>query len=154
MARGVYQRKPIEASVVEEAAKARFWAHVHMGGPNECWLWTGVTSKGYGLMGAGGRKYRVHRFAYELLVGPIPDGLVLDHLCRVRNCVNPAHLEPVTDLENILRGERASKTHCIHGHEFTPENTSRNAAGHRDCLTCKRGRNARHRARRREGTRV
>src|SRR6266496_2265386 len=88
----------------------RFWAKVdRSGGSRACWLWTGKTGRdGYGRIGLGGRgalvRVRAHRFAYELLIGPIPDGLQIDHLCRVRHCVNPAHLEPVTQRENILRG--------------------------------------------------
>ena len=81
--------------------------------------------------------------AYELLVGPIPEYLTLDHLCRVRNCVNPAHLEPVTSAENILRGmsspaQNARKTECLNGHAFTVENTLINVIGARVCRTCTR----------------
>ena len=80
---------------------ARFWAKVDK--TETCWLWTGGQSAGYGRFGFKGRpNLGAHRFAYELLVGPIPPGLDLDHLCRVRNCVNPDHLEPVTRRENLL----------------------------------------------------
>jgi len=98
----------------------RFWERVDAsGGEDSCWLWIGyIDSKGYG--GLGGR--RAHRIAYELLVGPIPHGLQLDHLCRVTSCINPRHLEPVTNAENARRA-RAARTHCKRGHEFTPENT-------------------------------
>ena len=82
-----------------------------------------------------------HRVAYELTNGPIPDGLELDHLCRVRHCVNPSHIEAVTHRENTLRGtgpipHRARQSHCKHGHEFTPENTYRLPNGCRHCRTC------------------
>ncbi|TDD77726.1 HNH endonuclease [Actinomadura rubrisoli] len=92
----------------------------------------------------------VHRFVYESLVGPIPEGLVLDHLCRVRACCNPAHLEPVTDRVNILRGAsitaaNARKTHCDHGHEFTSQNTYRHR-GRRLCRACNRDAVARYAA--------
>lgn len=101
-----------------------------------CWLWTGATTVGYGRFRGSG----VHRMAYEELVGPIPDGLVMDHLCRVRHCVNPAHLEPVTLAENVRRGlsgrYQASKTHCPQGHEYSPENTYVTKVGQRKCRTC------------------
>ena len=71
----------------------------------ECWLWTAATNRaGYGLLGIPGRSTLAHRIAYEEYVGPVPDGLELDHLCRVRRCVKPAHLEPVTRSENVRRG--------------------------------------------------
>lgn len=88
---------------------ARFWSYVRKTGPDECWMWTGAIcgaprGKGYGHLNIGGRLVMAHRFAYELLVGPIPEGLVLDHLCREQYCVNPAHLEPVTQRTNVHRG--------------------------------------------------
>jgi len=84
-------------------AADRFWAKVDKS--DTCWTWTGSRNgRGYGLfMVAPGSCVRAHRFAYELLVGPIPDGLQLDHLCGVKACVNPSHLEPVTNEENSRR---------------------------------------------------
>lgn len=82
---------------------ARFWAKVNK--TASCWLWTaGIEGDGYAIYWHGGTSHRAHRFAYKALVGPIKRGLVLDHTCGVRHCVNPAHLEPVTNAENIRRG--------------------------------------------------
>jgi len=121
----------------------RLWSRVDRSDPESCWLWPGATSDGYGQIGIGqGERVYVHRLAYELLVGPIPQGLQLDHLCRVRHCVNPAHLEPVTGWENNRRSSsptavNARKTHCRFGHEFTPENTYVFSTGSRRCRTCR-----------------
>ena len=95
----------------------------------DCWLWTGgLSSTGYGQLKINGRQTKAHRAAYEELVGPVPEGLDLDHLCRVRRCINPAHLEPVTRRENTLRGisfaaQLAQQTHCKRGHAFDEKNT-------------------------------
>jgi hypothetical protein len=106
-----------------------------------CWLWTGyIDPKGYGVIGVGGRKLsKVHRYSYERFIGPVPDGLQLDHLCRVRHCANPAHLEPVTNRENVIRGNaaRPDRTHCNRGHEFNEENTYINPKGRRECRVCR-----------------
>lgn len=130
----------------------RFWANVDKSG--ECWLWTAATTReGYGTIRFNGVTTCAHRIAYELLVGPIPQGLELDHLCRTPACVNPAHLEPVTHRENMLRGRgvaaaHASQTHCLRGHPFDEENTLR-LQGKRVCRACvqirRRNRSARDR---------
>ena len=126
-----------------EHLPSRFWGRVAAGDPRNCWQWLGPTRfKGYGFITLNQRTRPVHRVAYELTVGPIPTGLVLDHLCRNRVCVNPLHLEPVTNRENILRGEAPSavhalKTHCPQGHEYNPENT-RISKGRRHCRLCQR----------------
>lgn len=127
----------------------------------ECIIWTAyVNETGYGKFRADGKSVRAHRYAYELEVGPIPVGLVLDHLCRNTRCVNPAHLEPVTLRENFRRGIRphSNKTHCPRGHEYTEENTYRGRAGgnKRECRTCNRlfGRAPRQRVQRRPGVGV
>jgi hypothetical protein len=89
----------------------------------DCIRWTGVRgAKGYGHIGVDGKTRIVHRVAYELLVGPIPDGLEIDHRCRVRDCINVAHLEPVSHVENVRR-RRDNPDHCAQGHPFTEENT-------------------------------
>lgn len=82
----------------------------------------------------------VHRAAYEVLVGPVPEGLELDHLCRVRHCYNPSHLEPVTRLENMRRTMKNGPDHCPQGHEYTPENSYVHARGDRQCRACNRDR--------------
>lgn len=119
-----------------------------------CWLWTGrLDGGGYGDFWHSGRYSKAHRYSYEVLVGPIPDGMQLDHLCRTRHCVRPDHLEPVTQAENIRRGvnhERA-KTHCSKGHTYDEANTY--LAPHRtmrNCRTCNREAQRRARARRAE----
>jgi hypothetical protein len=109
-----------------------------------CWIWTAALNDGYGVFWTGERNTYAHRFAYEQLVGEIPTGLQIDHLCRNRSCVNPEHMEPVTGRVNILRGytfaaQQASRTHCPEGHAFTEENTYRRG-NHRECLKCRRRR--------------
>jgi hypothetical protein len=117
-----------------------------------CWLWIGnLGVTGYGYMSYQNVTYRAHRLAYMSANGPIPEGLVLDHLCRTRNCVNPDHLEPVTQLVNVMRGESfgatmARRTHCVHGHEFNPKNTRVDRIGRRHCRPCEAARMRRKRA--------
>lgn len=110
----------------------------------DCWTWNGrLTRHGYGTYSPAyraGYSLLVHKAAYQILVGPVPEGLELDHLCRNRACYNPAHLEPVTHAENMIRAS-ASVTHCKAGHEYTPENTYWKTAasnGRRACRTCHR----------------
>lgn len=128
----------------------RFWEKVDKAGPNGCWLWTAsLNEHGYGYFGRGrgvtGVTTKAHRVAYELVVGPLPEGMVLDHICSVRSCVNPAHLEPVTQRENLRRSPvvittvYAARTKCARGHEFTGENLIVRD-GVRVCRACQRAR--------------
>lgn len=138
---------------------ARFWSKVDKNGPvsayrpalGKCWMWTGTINdrSGYGYFTVGNsradrRNRSAHRYSYELIVGPVPRALDVDHLCRVRNCVNPAHLEAVTRKENVRRASRAlwelRDNRCAKGHEMTPENTLI------ICATCANVRNGRRRS--------
>ena len=124
---------------VTPAVEDRFWTKVNK--TNGCWLWTSNERGGYGLFKFNGKNVQAHRFSYELKNGPISNGLSLDHLCRVTNCVNPNHLEPVTHRENVLRGaspaaQHARQTHCKHGHELTIDNIYTGTKGHRQCRAC------------------
>jgi hypothetical protein len=146
-------------------SKPGFWARVNKTAAGGCWEWTSTAKTrpdryGYGLYSTrinGRRVQLVHRIAWELLRGPIPAGMQLDHLCRNRLCVNPDHLEPVTNRENTLRGtspaaRNALKTHCKHGHQLTPENIrDRGGLNGRECRECIRRRRRDYKRRTREG---
>lgn len=143
----------------------RIWKYVQKG-PG-CWIWTGsMQANGYGNIAlslredfkGGSGRLLAHRAMYELLKGPIPAGLDLDHICRVRKCVNPEHLEPVTRQVNVLRGQtvtaaNAIKTHCIHGHPFDESNTRikkrPNGKQSRNCKACDARQTAEYKARKR-----
>ncbi len=133
------------------------WCSVTDGG---CWLWLGDTagngeSNQYGRIRVNGKAWRAHRLSYVNANGPIPDGLVIDHLCRNRLCINPAHLEAVPQRVNVMRGEgvgaaNARKTTCANGHPFTPENTivcARRGGTFRGCRTCRAASSAKYRSR-------
>lgn len=131
-------RRGHENRVRFESEVARIERFVEFG--SDCWIWTGSCQvDGYGRVQFRGKSWRAHRAIYTLLVDEIPEGLVLDHLCRNPSCVNPEHLEPVTQQENSLRGLMGRlKTECPKGHLYSEENTYRNSRGHRYCRTCKR----------------
>lgn len=134
----------------------RFWSKVERRGPDDCWLWTGkLKPNGYGRIRVNKprRMEYAHRVAYELLVGPIPDGLEVDHVrdrgCQHRHCVNPAHLEAVTHRENNRRSDSpaavaARKTHCVNGHLLAGANLYM-WSGNRYCRTCRRAADLRSR---------
>ena len=126
-------------SAILHSTLDRFWAKVQK--TDTCWLWTAaINPKGYGQFKHGNMVY-AHRFSYEQAKGPIPKGLQIDHLCRVRHCVNPDHLEAVSRRTNILRGEgfaakQHRQTHCKNGHLLIRENIYVNKEGHRRCKIC------------------
>jgi hypothetical protein len=163
---------PLKVTVIRADDERRFWSHVDKRRPDECWLWTaGLSRHGYAPFSVGGKAVGAHRWAYERFVGPIPEGLVIDHMCHVagectdagrdclhRRCVNPMHLKAKPHRDNVLRGNgtaavNARKTHCDKGqHEFTPENTYIiPSTGGRVCRTCEAARWDRGRRRRRDG---
>lgn len=126
------------------SVEERFRSHVHVA-DDGCWLWRGDTNdKGYGRFYVVGRHRPAHTWSYEHFVGPIPDGLEPDHLCRVRNCVNPEHLEPVTHRENSQRAAY-SRTHCVKGHPLPGPN----AHGRRVCRPCANERSRAYKKRKR-----
>lgn len=150
--------------VVQQPVRDDVWSRVDAGG--DCWVWTGDKSKVasgayYGIIATtnGDRRTRTgaHRFIYELLVGAIPAGLQIDHLCRNTLCVNPDHLEAVPGAVNVNRMpwnsyiKNSRKTHCKYGHEFTPANT-RIRGGSRRCITCDKANNRRSYLKQRGGT--
>ena len=123
-----------------------FWIKVSV--IENCWEWQGhrYNWKGwkYGIYSIEGKEYKAHRVSWTLLKGEIPDGLVIDHLCRNHSCVNPQHLEPVSNAENVRRGVgKKNKTHCINGHPYTKKNvhtyySSKYPNGRRQCKICSR----------------
>lgn len=142
--RALRQTRPSPQLTPEDIT--RFWQKVeqphHWG---ECWKWTGTLQHtGYGTFKTNGANYGAHRIAYQLVIGDIVSGLYIDHLCRNRGCVNPYHMEPVSLVENVLRGDAWSgknlrKTHCPKGHPLTPDNIVQapSVKGRRNCKTCK-----------------
>lgn len=157
-ARALVSRKPTSASQYCASCAAsrrkgmdlyaRLDAYIEVDPDTTCWIWRRKrTEDGYGRISVGGRQRPTHRLNYERFVGPIPDGYHIDHLCRVRACCNPDHLEAVPPAVNVLRSDgraaiNARKVACIRGHAFTDENTIRyvdaDGSEHRGCRTCQR----------------
>lgn len=157
-----YKQRRLAAggSFSRPSIEERFLRRIDKNGPiaihepalGRCWVWTGPLFDGYGRIKIGGRNGRhvgAHRWAYEHWVGPVPDGFELDHFaCDNRACANPDHVKPVTHRVNSLRSAvnvtalNAIKTHCLRGHEFTPENTHIIPSG-RSCRACERLRGSR-----------
>lgn len=137
---------PDPALIWEKGMAVKVWQRISVDRSSGCWLWQGtLTASGYGFTeyGAVRRRTRAHRYVYELLSGSVPEGLELDHLCRVRHCVNPDHLEPVTHWENLLRSDNpfavnARKTHCLRAHELAGDNLRIEPDGYRTCRECER----------------
>ncbi|MFF1880059.1 HNH endonuclease signature motif containing protein [Pseudarthrobacter sp. NPDC058196] len=148
-------RARVAGEIAALTTAERFWAKVDReASVDGCWLWTAaLTPAGYGACGIDGHQL-AHRWSYEQSNGAIPNDLVIDHLCMVKNCVNPAHLEAVTQVENTRRAAQAgllgsagrAKTHCPRGHEYNDTNTYVSDGQGRRCLTCARGREAARRA--------
>lgn len=147
---------PLAVDYVRGDDQARFRSYCSISDSTGCWLWTGTvaTSNGYAQFWAQGRHWKGHVWAWTQKHGPVPDGKQLDHFeCDTLLCVNPDHVRPVTAWENTLRSSgvtslNKAKTHCKHGHEFTPQNTRR-VPGGRGCKACtlRRGRERRERLR-------
>lgn len=122
--------------------EVRFWKGFAVQ-KDGCWIWKGVKPGAYGRLWEGKTRVLVHRFSYEIHKGPVPEGLEIDHLCRERRCVNPDHLEAVTQRVNILRGmgtpaQNARLTMCRKGHPLSGENLYLYPNGRRRCRTCQR----------------
>lgn len=135
--------KPLNRDYVLARAQQRFWSRVDKSG--SCWVWVGKLFHNgrYGRFKFLGRDTSAHIFSWEWANGPVPKGLELDHLCRNRACVNPAHLEPVTHRENEIRGATVIaanffKTECHKGHPLSGDNLFIRRDGRRRCIACKR----------------
>lgn len=143
---------PNVVSAKGNSTESRFWAKVDVGHPLGCWGWTAAKDKGYGRFRIGSQTdgtrtmVAAHRWSYEQLIDEIPDGMTLDHLCRNPPCVNPDHLEVVSQAENTRRGvasdllarRKAQQTHCAQGHRYDEENTYVDPRGWRKCRACAR----------------
>jgi len=124
--------------VIIEKILKRFWDKVET--TNSCWNWKGcLNNAGYGMFRVNGKNYSPHRFSFETFIHKIPENMIIDHLCKNRSCVNPAHLDFVTNQENIRRGKnyQSKQTHCKRGHEFNAINSRLSIDGKRVCKICR-----------------
>lgn len=141
--------KPKPKGRIYPSPLQRFWAKVDKNGPlperrpelEQCWPRSGKTDNGYTSVSINRSNVKAHRFSYELEYGPIPNGLTIDHLCRLRRCVRPSHLEAVTSAVNTLRGDTLpakwiARSSCQKGHEYSPDNTYLRPDGSRICRSC------------------
>lgn len=155
----------LRRDVLKERARPlseKFWEKVNKNGPiseyrpdfDPCWLWTAaVNAKGYGIMCVKNGTTMAHRISYNIHLGQVPSGKQIDHLCRVRNCVNPKHLEAVLPIVNTHRGyTNATKTHCPHGHPYSGENLYISPRGNRQCRECVRRSQMRYQKRKLKST--
>lgn len=136
-----YRRLRRTGRLDKPSVEERFFAHVSEG-PGGCWLFDKSNDKGYAAFNVDSTPIEGHLWCYRFLIGEVPDGLTLDHLCRVRCCVNPWHLDPVPHRVNILRGVgpaavNAKRTQCVNGHPFTRANTYVTPNGRRQCRACR-----------------
>ncbi len=154
------QRRAVEIPLSTATLPVSFWRRIKVNGGG-CWIWcSGKNKDGYGKFTIGRITRSTHRWTYEALVGPIPVGLELDHLCRVRSCCNPDHLEAVTHRENCSRGtvghataaRELSKTHCPQHHPYDATNTYVTPAGRRQCRICRSLQNQKQHQRRQSAT--
>lgn len=151
-----YKRRRRNGHTYRLTSESRFFSRVAQS--DDCWLWTSIaTEGGYGKFGVNKRSMLAHRWSYEFLRGEIPEGLQLDHECRNTLCVNPWHLEPVTGLVNLLRGDtiiarNLAKKACDRGHPFDAANTYVCPRGRRECRRCRNAASRRSKLRRAAGT--
>lgn len=151
---------PDGLSQAEPASHDIFWGKAAVGAPEDCWPWQRSLRDGYGVYWNGKKNVAAHRFAYSIACGSLQDGLVIDHLCRNRACINPNHLRQVTNRQNLVENSEAAaaagvaKTHCKRGHELSGANLRFNSSGTRRCRTCDAAWNREYRARRKEQAHV
>lgn len=127
----------------QESSEKRFWGYVRLSSESNCWTWTKkLNPKGYGVFRVGRDRVKAHRYSWSLNRGDIPSGMVIDHLCENKACVNPSHLNLCTQRVHLLRYSDTRcgfrKSHCIHGHPLSGDNLVLGVRGHRLCRECRR----------------
>ncbi len=157
MAEFRWKKAPVEIPELSERDLKNFWARVNR--TDSCWLWTGVINHEYGLFSLRGNRYRAHRVSFTLAKGKIPSRLVIDHMCKVKNCVNPEHLRAVDLVTNVMENSDSpsaafkARDKCENGHELTGRNlfieSKSNGATFRRCRVCRAARMRAFRAKKR-----